>query len=127
MTNLTNLYLPLQTIEVPQDNDAVLVFDFQDEDGALLDLTGVLEIEFAVFTSALPTASREIEKTLTGGDITIYGNDYQFAVPITDADTQGLTNRLSYHECQVTNSDGDKRTVSAGLFRCERTRIWSIA
>lgn len=127
MTNLTNLYLPIQTVEVPQDNDALLVFDFKDEDGMLLDLTGVLEIEFAVFTSNAPTATREIEKTLTNGDITIYGNDYQFSVPITAADTQGLTNRLSYHECQITNSDGDKRTVSAGLFRCEKTYIWSVS
>lgn len=124
MTDITNLYLPLQTIAVPQDNDATLEFTYQDQDGNLLDLTGVSEIDFVVFTDIDGTA--EIEKSWTGGDITIYGNDYQFSVPITDTDTQGLTNRLSYHECRVTNSDGEKRTVSAGIFRCEKTYIWSI-
>jgi len=123
MTNINNIYLPLQTIAVPQDNDATLEFTYQDQDGNLLDLTGVSEIDFVVFTSIDGTA--EIEKTYTGGDIVIYGNDYQFSVPITDLDTQGLTNRLSYHECRVTNSDGEKRTVSAGIFRCEKTYIWS--
>jgi hypothetical protein len=124
MPDIGNLYLPKQTIEVPQDNDAVLVFDYQDQDGTLLDLTGVLEIEFVIFTAIGGTA--EVTKTYTGGDIVIFGNDYQFSVPITSTDTQSLTNRVSYHECRITNSDGDKRTVSAGAFRCERTYIWSI-
>lgn len=123
MTNINNLYLPLQTIKVPQDNDADIVFDFQDETGTLLDLTGVQEIEFVVFTDI--DGAAEIEKSYTVGGVVIYGNDYQFAVQITDVDTQGLTNRLSYYECRVTNSDGDKRTVAAGLFRCERTYTWS--
>lgn len=124
MSNINNVYLPLQQIEVPQDNDANIVFDFVDENGTLLDLTGTQEIDFIVFTALGGTA--EITKTMTGGGVVVYGNDYQFAVQITDADTQGLTNRLSYYECRVTNSGGDKRTVAAGLFRCEKTYIWSI-
>lgn len=123
MTNINNTYLPLQTISVPQDNDARLIFDYQDQDGTLLDLTGVSEIEFVIFNDR--DGVSEVSKTLTGGDITIFGNMYQFSVPISATDTQGLTNRLSYHECQVVNSDGDKRTVSAGIFRCEKTYIWS--
>ncbi len=123
MANINDRYLPLQTIAVPQDNDAVLEFTYQDQDGNLLDLTGVSEIDFVVFTDLDGIA--QINKTWTGGDITIYGNNYQFSVPITALDTQGLTNRLSYHECRVTNSAGDKRTVSAGLFRRENTYIWS--
>ena len=124
MSNYGSIYLPKQTIEIPQSNDANLVFDFQDQTGALLDLTGVSEIEFVVFDEQNGTA--EIEKTLSGGDIVIYGNNYQFQVTISKADTLLLTNRLSYHECEVTNSGGETRTVSAGLFRCENTSIWRI-
>lgn len=121
---ISNLYLPLQTINVPDDNDAELIFTFQDENGALGDLTGVTEIEFVVFQSY--GGAVEFSKTLTGGNIVIAGNDYQFALWIDAADTAALTNRLSYHECQVTNSAGRKRTVSAGLFRSERTYIGDI-
>lgn len=124
MTNFNDLYLPLQSISVPQDNHADIIFDFQDHDGNVLDLTGVQEIKFVIFTDRGGTA--EVTKTWTGGDITIFGNDYQFSVPISDTDTQSLTNRISYYECMVTNSSGDKRTVSAGAFRAEKTYIWSI-
>lgn len=123
MTNINNLHLPLQTISVPQDNDALLEFTYQDQDGNLLDLDGVSEIEFKVFTSQ--GGSIEITKSLSAGSVTLYGNDYQFSVSISDTDTQGLTNRISYYECRVTNSGGDKRTVSAGIFRAEPTYIWS--
>lgn len=123
MINVNSIHLPLQTIAVPQDNGALLEFTFQDKAGNLLNLTGAMEIEFVVFTGINGTP--EITKTLSGGDITVYGNDYQFSVPISDTDTQGLTNRLSYYECLITNSGGENRTVSAGIFRCERTYIWS--
>ena len=123
MTDINNIYLPLQTIAVPQDNDAMLEFTYQDQNGNLLDLTGVQAIDFVVFTDTNGTV--EIEKTLLSGDITVYGNDYQFSVPISYLDTQGIDNRLSYYECRVTNSEGERRTVSAGIFRCEKTYIWS--
>jgi hypothetical protein len=121
---VNTLYLPLQSINVPVDNDAYLVFGFQDENGALEDLTGATEIEFVVFESY--GGAVEFSKTLSNGDIVIAGNDYQFAFWINAADTSGLTNRLCYHECQVTNSAGRKRTVSAGVFRAEYTYIGDI-
>ena len=57
MTDINNIYLPLQTIAVPQDNDAVLEFTYQDQDGNLLDLTGVSEITFVVLTDNTLTAA----------------------------------------------------------------------
>jgi hypothetical protein len=118
------LALPLQSIEVPKDNDARLVFTYQDQAGNLLDLTGTQEITFAVFD--VPGGNVEIIKTLSDSDITISGNDYQFSFWINSEETAILSRRLLYHECLLVDADGRQRTVSAGTFRAENTYIGSI-
>jgi hypothetical protein len=124
MTDLTSVHLPLQTINVPKDNDARLIFTYQDQIGELLDLTGVQEITFAVF--ATRGGDLEFIKTLSDGDIIIHGNNYEFSLLVTNAETAAMTTRLAYHECLVVNSEGQQRTVCAGLFRAEDTYIGSI-
>jgi hypothetical protein len=122
MANFNNLYLPVQTIDVPENNDARLIFTFQDENGNLLDVSGAAEIVFAVWDR--PDGTLQFTKTLSDGDIILHGNDYQFSFWIDAADM--ISVRLGYHECEVTNSAGRKRTVSAGLYRHENTYIGSI-
>jgi hypothetical protein len=123
MSNIGNLYLPLQTISIPKENHARLIFTYQDEKGQLLDLTGVQDIIFAVWDSYGGTL--QFQKSLSNGDILLHGNDYEFSFYIDDTDT--ITTRLGYHECEVTNSEGRRRTVSAGLYRAENTFIGSIS
>jgi hypothetical protein len=122
MVNFNNLYLPLQPVNVPKNNDARLIFTFQDEFGNLLDVSSAAEIVFAVWDR--PNGTLQFTKTLSDGDVILHGNDYQFSFWI-DADDM-VSVRLGYHECEVTNSAGKKRTVSAGLYRAENTYIGDI-
>ena len=124
MTDISSVHLPLQTINVPKNNDARLIFTYQDQNGDLLDLTGVQEITFAVFASL--GGDLEFIKTLSDGDITIHGNDYEFSLLVTNSETSAMTTRLAYHECLIVNSEGQQRTVCAGIFRAENTYIGSI-
>lgn len=124
MTSTNDTYLPLNTINIPQDNDAYLVFDVVDNDENLVDITGSSEVIFAAFTQKGGVA--EIVKKLSLSEITIFGSGYKFGFWINASEASALTNRLSYHECQITNSIGKKRTVSAGVFRAEKTYIKDI-
>jgi hypothetical protein len=121
---MADLYLPKQSISVPKGNDGFLVFTVRNEKGELEDIEGAQEIVFAVFDK--PDGTLQFQKTLTDGDITIHGNNYKFSFWVDSEDTAAIDGRIVYHECEMTNSAGRKRTVSAGPFRAENTYIRSI-
>ena len=83
-----NLYLPKQSISVPKGNDAWLVFTTYDEEGKLEDISGAQEIVFAVWNDA--GGAIVFQKTLTGSDITIHGDDNRFSFWVNDNDMTAL-------------------------------------
>lgn len=124
MSYYGNLHLHLQSINVPKNNDAYLTFTTYDLDGDLVDISGASEISFAVWGDAGGTLI--FQKLLSGGDIVIHGDNNRFSVWIDAADSASITGRIVYHECEMTNSSGRKRTVSAGQFRAENTYTGDI-
>ena len=127
-----NLHLPKQAINIPKHNDGWLIVTVRDLHGDLVDISGALEIVFAVWDVPEENGGTvQFVKTLSDGDVTIHGNGYKFSLWVDRADTGALGTRLNYYECDITNTDpaypdGKKRTVMAGKFRAENTSNWSI-
>ena len=110
---------PSGEICVPAGDGCLLVFSVYDEDGDLFDISGSVEITFLVATSREGTVV--FSKTMTGGDIAIAGNDYQFSLTVFRADTELLINQKNYYEATVETSGGIHKTVSAGVFSAPKT------
>ncbi len=119
-----DICIKLGSLCVPRGDDALVVFSIYDTDGDEFDLTGASEIVFAV--SDDKQGQVRIVKRLTEGDIQISTNGYQLSFTLTDEDSVLPVNRTNYYEVQVTTSGGLKRTVSAGVYRAEKTIIKDI-
>lgn len=109
---------------VPRGDDVSVIFSVYDEDGDEFDLKGAQEIVFAV-GDAVGGPVRFV-KRMSLGEITIGGSMYQFMVAVTGADTDTLYLKNSYYEVRVTTSTGLNKTVSAGVFKSERTLIKEV-
>lgn len=127
MSIFGDLSLPMQVIEIPKWNDGYLTFTTRDKQGVLVDIAGTTEISFAVWDGYPSNGGvLQFQKTLSGGDIVIQGDNNRFSVWVSSADTSALDGRLCYYECEMTNSAGRIRTGSAGLFRAENTYTGAI-
>lgn len=124
--------VPRGSICVPRGDDARIIFSVYDTDGMEFDISGATEIIFVVAegkyigSTIYPGLPVYIEKRLTDGDITIAGNQYEFIVDVTNAETAALPRNNLYYEAQVTTSEGLKRTVSAGIFYAQDTLIKDV-
>lgn len=105
----------------PQGDDLRVLFSVFDNDGDEYDLTGATEIVMAVADDR--NGPVRFVKRLSTGDITLSGSGYQFVVYLTDEDTVIPVRQKNYYEVRVTNSVGENKTVSAGLYRADRTII----
>jgi len=106
---------------VPRGDDAKIIVSVYDTDGDEFDLTGAQEIVFGAADS-VDGAVRWV-KRLSLGEIQISTNGYQYSFDVTGAESVLPVNRTNYYETQVTTSGGLKRTVSAGIYRAEKTII----
>lgn len=126
MSYYGNLYLPLQAIDLPKGNSATITYTAKNKLGELVDISGALEITFSVLTDSPANGGALVfEKTLSGGDIVMHGDDNRFSFTITAAETAAISGRLLYHECNMQTS-AHTRTGSAGVFRAETTYTGSI-
>ena len=128
---MAELKRDIQNLVVFAGDDVRLLCTVKDDTGALVDVSGALEIRWALAATAGGAAL--IEKTLGSG--VAKGAPTQFYIDVDSADTATLTNtvywpqlrgatydeidRLSiansyYHECTVTAADGKKYTVMSG-------------
>ena len=105
----------------PQGDDLRVLFSVFDNDGDEYDLTGATEIVMAVADER--NGPVRFVKRLSTGDITLSGSGYQFVVYLTDEDTIIPVRQKNHYEVRVTNSVGENKTVSAGLYRADRTII----
>ncbi len=105
---------------IPQHDDQGYLMTVYDQRGELVDISEAQEITFIIATNVGGTIL--LTKTLTGGGITL-NNAHQFNFAISSAQSGAMTAGEYYCEVQIINSVGDQKTVGAGKFTVDDTRI----
>lgn len=103
----------------PSGDDLRVVVSVYDQDGDEYDLSGATEIVFAVYDQK--GGQFRFAKRLSDGEVVLAGTMFQAVIYLTDDDTILPVRVKNYYEVRVTNSAGEHKTVSAGLYRAERT------
>src|SRR6185437_701627 len=90
-----------------------IVFTITDASGNPYDLTDVENINWAL--SALPVTDALIQKSKTGGGISVNSpaTDGIFTVTLEATDTAALVGAF-YHEAQIIDSEGNPDVVATG-------------
>lgn len=116
-----NASAPVVEITVPQHDDALVLVNVTDEDGAPRDITGATQVTLEIATS-VHANSPVVAKTLTAGEIR-FGAPHQLYWVLTSAQTGQLAAGRNYHELRITNSLGHVRTAMVGPFVVQDTLI----
>ena len=114
---------PTGPLCVPAGDDRRFIITVRDQWGDLVDISGAQEIRVVVSVRLGETPI--LDKTLTGGEVWVSTNSYQFWFKVTSAESLLLPLR-GYYEIQLTNSDGDKGTIRSGPIRAPKTMIEEI-
>lgn len=115
----------IQNISVPAGDDVDITFNIDDD--TIIDLNGAT-IVWNVYdqTFGIPEGTPVITKSSAGVDqIDIPGSPADiFVVTLTGDDTKGMLQNY-YHEAFVEDVNGNKNTITTGVFTVTVTKIAS--
>lgn len=117
---------PKGYICVPRGDSLLVIVPVRDGqcNGALVDISGVSEIVFAVADEVGGVV--RILKRMSDGEINVSTNDYEFYFSITSADSSALVRQTNYFEMRVTSAGGEEKTVLTGILKSPETIIKDI-
>ena len=107
-----------------EGDDANFSFETTDTNDEEVDLSNISEAVW-FFSHSKHNKSSIVEKTLTGGDITVDNDDgnlnkqSRVVVSISGSDTDEYGGDEYYHELEITDSAGSKETASKGDFKIQ--------
>lgn len=115
----------IQNISVPAGDDIEVTFNLDDD--TAIDLNGAV-IKWAVYdqTYGIPEGTPVLSKSTDGVDeIDVPGSPSDiFVVKLTGDDTKGMLQNY-YHEAYVEDVNGNKNTITTGVFTVTVTKIAS--
>jgi hypothetical protein len=112
-----------QNFELWAGEDKLVTFTVYDVNNALVNLTGVTQIKWALSDK---TNTRVLQALLSGGDGDVVvlaqsgGTLGQFTVQIEGADTTGLAPGQYLHQAFVTDASGNSEVVTEGQVTLKR-------
>lgn len=112
-----------QDFELPQGDDRTIPVTVTNEDtGALLNLSGMtIRWWFALYQSGEAIVKKGNGAGETGLAITDAGAGV-FTITLDSADTEGLSGYF-YHEAEITDVAGKKRTILTGQIHVKSTTV----
>lgn len=115
----------IQNISVPAGDDIEITFNI--DDTTVIDLNGA-DIKWNVYEQAygLPDGAPVIVKaTNVADEIDVPGSPADiFIVKLTGEDTKGMLHNY-YHEAYVEDVNGNRNTITVGIFTVTPTKIAS--